>query len=172
MRKILGHNSPVLRKKSKQVAKVTKEIQDLVGEMLEIMKVAKPKGIGLAAPQIGELLRIVVINFGEGDMAFINPEIVFAEGECVYKEGCLSVPGLYADIKRAQKVKFKCLNVKGKPVSGSAEGVLARVLLHEIDHLEGKLFIDYLEPGQEIELDDETVLPKDLEQKLLKGGKK
>lgn len=172
MRKILGHNNPLLRKKSRPVAKVNKDIQELIKAMLEIMKAAKPKGIGLAAPQIGELLRIVVVNIGDGDLAFINPEIITAEGECVYKEGCLSVPGLYADIKRPQKVKFRCLNIRGKPMIGNAEGVLARVLLHEIDHLEGKLFIDYIKPGQEIELDDETILPKDLEQRLLRGGEK
>lgn len=171
MKKILDCTNPVLRKKAKPVAKITKETMELVQEMLESLKHAKPKGIGLAAPQVGELVRIVVINFEGHNIVMINPEILSGEGEATYKEGCLSVPGLWADVKRPAKVKYRCVNMKGKKIEGEADGTLARVIQHEIDHLDGILFIDYLVPGQEIELDEEYPLPKDLADRLLKGSK-
>ncbi len=171
MRKILDCTSPVLRKKSRPVGKITKETVQLVHELIETMKHAKPKGVGLAAPQIGEMVRIIVINFEGNNIVMVNPEIVSGEGSAVYKEGCLSVPGLWAEVKRHAKVKYRCVNMKGKTVESEAEGMFARVLQHEIDHLDGILFIDYLQPGQEIELDEEYPLPKDLADRLLKGSK-
>ncbi|HOR47109.1 MAG TPA: peptide deformylase [Caldisericia bacterium] len=172
MRKVLDCDSPILRKKSKPITKIDDNLIELIKEMFVIMKTTAPKGIGFAAPQIGELIRLVVIDYGEGEMVFINPEILSGEGECIYKEGCLSIPGLWADIKRAEKVRFACTNLRGKRVEGEATGILARVLQHEIDHLDGKLFTDYIEPGQEIELDEGVTLPKRFQEKLMKGDKK
>ena len=166
MKKILDCDNPMLRKKAKPVAQVTPWINEVVKEMIESLKNSKPKGIGLAAPQIGELLRIIIVHVGEGILVMINPRILSSEGECLFKEGCLSIPGLFANISRPKKIKVRCLNLKGDPVTLDADDVLARVILHEIDHLDGKLFTDYIEPGQEIDLEDDAKMPESLERRL------
>lgn len=131
---------PVLREKSKPVTRVTPNIQKLIDDMADTMYDAE--GIGLAAPQVGILKRVIVVDVGEGLLGLVNPEVVLAEGEQTGPEGCLSIPGIQADVTRANHVIVKGLNRDGEPVAVDAEGLLARCLQHEIDHLDGVLFLD------------------------------
>lgn len=140
-RPILKIPDPALRKPAAPVEKVTKKTGLLVDDMLRIMRQAN--GVGLAAPQLGISQRVVVVApSGYKPMALINPKILKAEGEQIGQEGCLSIPGLYGDVRRAQYVEVEALDRKGDEVVLELEGMPARVVLHEIDHLEGILFID------------------------------
>lgn len=130
----------VLKEKAQPVAKIDRRIKKLVDDMFETMYAAD--GVGLAAPQIGVSARIVVLDVGDGPIELINPELVLTEGCEVGAEGCLSVPGIYGDVERYAKVTVEGLNRTGKKVRISGEGLLARALQHEIDHLEGILFIE------------------------------
>ena len=140
---ILTGDQPILRQQAKRVGKVDRSIQKLLDDMLETMRVAP--GIGLAANQVGRLLRLISVEVEETAYQLVNPEIVSSEGEAVIEEGCLSLPGYYADVRRPAKVAVKALTRNGKPVRINADGMLARVLQHEIDHLNGILFIDRLD---------------------------
>lgn len=139
---------PVLREIAKPVGHITEDIKRLAADMIETMRLAK--GAGLAANQVGVPIRLIVIETkekkGSKAMAIINPEIVQTESEEVAEEGCLSVPGFYEFIKRAKKVYAKGVDIEGAPVEIECEGYPARALQHEIDHLNGRLFIDYLSP--------------------------
>ncbi|MBN9502580.1 MAG: peptide deformylase [Armatimonadetes bacterium 55-13] len=136
----------VLRQKAAEVVKVARKHSLLIDDMIRIMKQAN--GIGLAAPQIGIGQRILVMApQGMRATGFINPVIVKAEGEQVGQEGCLSIPGLYGDVKRADFVVVEALDRKGRPVTYEFEGLAARVAQHEIDHLDGVLFIDKVDPA-------------------------
>jgi len=130
----------VLRKKSKKVEKIDERVQLLISDMIDTMYHAD--GVGLAAPQVGILKRIVVIDVGEGVIALINPEIVSQSGEEIDYEGCLSIPGVRAQVKRPANVVVKALDREGKEIEINGSGLLARALCHEIDHLDGILFID------------------------------
>lgn len=145
--KILYLPDPRLRERSKPVVTFDNKLQTLIEDMFETMYDAR--GVGLAAPQIGIGLRLSVIDV-EGDkknqIVIINPEIVASEGEKLFDEGCLSVPGAYDSVLRAEKVTVKALDRQGKPFEIKADGLLAECLQHEIDHLNGKLFIDLLSP--------------------------
>lgn len=147
IRKILTYPEPLLKELSTPVAKVDGEIKALISDMLETMYEAP--GIGLAAPQLGVLKRVIVldIEYREGErhpIVVINPEIVESSGETTYEEGCLSVPEYTAEIVRASEVTVKGLDGEGTPVSIEADGLLAIALQHEIDHLDGVLFVDRL----------------------------
>ncbi|KGG81113.1 peptide deformylase [Caloranaerobacter azorensis H53214] len=131
---------PILRKKSREVTEINDRIKILLDDMLETMY--KNDGVGLAAPQVGILKRVVVIDIGEGPIKLINPEIISMEGEVIDVEGCLSVPGETGEVKRPSKVKVKYLDENGKELIIQGTGLLARALCHEIDHLNGILFID------------------------------
>lgn len=168
MRKVVTIGEPVLRQKAKSVGKVTDDIKRLVAEMSYAMRNTRPKGVGIAAPQVGVGIRLIVIRTDGPDLCMINPEIIKKEGECVIKEGCLSVPGLWADVTRAEKITCRYKTLGEKKVEMEYEGAMARVILHEIDHLNGVLFIDYIKPGQEIELDDEFSMPEELIQRIMK----
>ena len=134
----------VLRQKSKRVSIIDGSIQRLIDNMLETMHSAG--GVGLAAPQIGTPLRVIVIGIPEEeDIALINPKVVRRRGDRLVNEGCLSVPGYIGQIKRAESVTVKGRDKKGKEVRIKADGLLAQALEHEIDHLNGVLYIDYLE---------------------------
>jgi peptide deformylase len=142
---ILHFPDPRLHTVAKPVAEVTGEIRQLVSDMAETMYAAP--GIGLAATQVNVHQRIVVIDISEdksGLMAFINPEILEKSGEQICEEGCLSVPGIYEKVTRAAKVRVRALNAKGEPFELEAEGLLAVCIQHEIDHLDGKVFVEYL----------------------------
>lgn len=130
----------VLRKKSRKVETIDKRILQLLEDMAETMY--KENGVGLAAPQVGILRRVIVIDIGDGLIKFINPEIVEQEGEELDVEGCLSVPDITGEVKRPYKVKVKGINEFGEEVEMKATGLLARAFCHEIDHLDGILFID------------------------------
>ena len=135
---------PVLRQKAKRVRTVDGSIKKLVGDMIETMHSAS--GVGLAAPQVGVSLRVIVIGIPEEeDIVLVNPQIVRRRGERLVNEGCLSVPGYVGQIKRAESVRAKGQGLDGKEIRIKAEGLLAEALEHEIDHLNGVLYIDYLE---------------------------
>ena len=148
LREILTEPNEILRQKSSKVEKVDKDIQKLMDDMLETMYAAP--GIGLAAIQIGVPKRIIVLDLAKKDepknpMYFINPEISNrSKNNSTYEEGCLSVPGQFAEIDRPDKCYVKYLDYYGQPKEIRAEGMLATCIQHEIDHLEGILFIDYL----------------------------
>ena len=136
-----------LRKKAKPVEAVTPEITRLVDDMLETMYAAP--GIGLAATQVNVQLRILVMDLSEeknAPLVLINPEVVSKEGTEESEEGCLSVPGFYEKVTRAESVHVRGLDREGNPVVMETSGLLAVCIQHEMDHLEGKLFVDYLSP--------------------------
>lgn len=130
----------VLKQQAVPVERIDKRIRTLLTDMAETMYEAN--GVGLAAPQVGESICVVVIDVGEGLIELINPTIIRKEGAVTDSEGCLSVPGIYGDVERAAKVSVEYLNRFGKRRRVTATGLLARCLQHEIDHLHGQLFID------------------------------
>ncbi|HVE80348.1 MAG TPA: peptide deformylase [Gemmatimonadaceae bacterium] len=138
--RVLG--DPILRQPTRAVAKMTDELRDLIDDMFETMGAAK--GIGLAAPQVGRGERIAVVDVEGARHALVNPEIVLREGSVRGEEGCLSIPEIYGEIERAERVVVRALDRDGRPFEVAAAELLARCLQHEIDHLDGKLFIDYL----------------------------
>lgn len=146
LRTIRKHGDELLRKRSKEVEVINERILTLLDDMAETMYDAD--GVGLAAPQVGILKRIVVIDVGEGLLKLINPVIISTEGSYVDSEGCLSVPGEQGEVERPYKVKVKALNEKGEEIIVEGEELLARALCHEIDHLDGVLFIDKVIKGK------------------------
>ncbi len=148
LRQILTEPNRILRQKSLKVEKVDKDLQKLMDDMLETMYAAP--GIGLAAIQIGIPKRVIVLDIARNDepknpMYFVNPEIAEkSKNNSIYEEGCLSVPGQFAEIERPDKCHIRYLDYHGNPQEIKAEGMLATCIQHEIDHLEGILFIDYL----------------------------
>ena len=153
--KIITSENPILRQKAKKVHRFDASMQKLVDEMFETMHAAH--GVGLAAPQIALSIRLFVAEYEENKVALFNPEIIKTEGEELGTEGCLSIPGYAGDnIRRATSVVVKGLDVRGKPVRVRAEGWYARVLQHEIDHLDGILFLDRLDRPEDLrEVTDE-----------------
>lgn len=150
--KVVKVGDPVLRQPTQPVTRITKRISRLIQDMFETMYAVD--GVGLAAPQVGVSRKIAVIDVGEGPIALINPKIVSGSGEDIDVEGCLSIPGKQAYVKRLAQVKVEALNEKGKPVQIEAEGLLARALQHEIDHLNGILFTDLVDEKDIIEGDE------------------
>ncbi|NCD07915.1 MAG: peptide deformylase [Negativicutes bacterium] len=132
--------NPVLRQVAAKVTKVDKKIKRLLSDMANTMYEAD--GVGLAAPQVGVSSRIVVIDIGEGVIEMINPEIICKEGTCINVEGCLSVPNFDGEVERSKSVKVKYQDRNGKPVVLDATDLLAIAVQHELDHLDGILFID------------------------------
>lgn len=154
--KVLRYPNPILKKKAKTVKKIDLHIRALIDDMEETMRATH--GIGLAAPQVGESIRVIIANIGEGVHVIINPKIVKKEGDQEFMEGCLSVPGVNGPVKRPLKVKVQGLDRNGSKIELEAEGLLAVVLQHEVDHLDGKVFIDripdpslikHIPPGEE-----------------------
>jgi len=141
---IVKIGDPVLRERAKPVKNITPNIIKLLNNMADTMYNAKI-GVGLAAPQIGISKRVVVIDIGEGLLELINPEILAGEGSSVDSEGCLSIPGMTGKVKRWEKVRVQALDRHGQRFEIEGKGFLARALQHEIDHLEGILFIDRAE---------------------------
>ena len=134
----------VLRQVAEPVRKINEDIRQLIKDMFETMYAEN--GVGLAAPQVGVSKRIVVIDVGDKEpFAMINPVLVRGWKEVTDQEGCLSVPGVYMPVKRFERVLVKGRNAKDKAVAIEAEGLLARALQHEIDHLDGKMFVDLVE---------------------------
>lgn len=149
IRKIITTENPILRQKAKKIHRFDPSLQRLVEDMFETMHSAN--GVGLAAPQIAQSIRVFVAEYEDRKVAVFNPEIVKAEGEERGPEGCLSIPGYVGEnIRRATKVLVKGQDVRGKPIRVNAEGWFARILQHEIDHLDGVLFIDRLDSPEDL----------------------
>jgi peptide deformylase len=144
---IIEYPDPRLKKVAARVAAVTPEIRKLVADMAETMYAAP--GIGLAATQVDVHKRVIVIDISEHKnelRVFINPELLSAEGEAECEEGCLSVPGYYDKVTRAARIRVRALDGNGAPFELDAEGLLAVCVQHEMDHLKGKVFVEYLSP--------------------------
>jgi peptide deformylase len=149
VRKIITTENPILRQKAKKVHRFDPSLQKLVDDMFETMHVSN--GVGLAAPQIAQSIRVFVAEYEGQKVAMFNPEIIKAEGEERGPEGCLSIPGYVGEnIRRATKVVVKGLDVRGKPIRVNAEDWFARILQHEIDHLDGILFLDRLDSPEDL----------------------
>lgn len=142
---ILHYPDPRLHQSATPVTEFTAQLKQLAEDMTETMYAAP--GVGLAAPQVNVHQRLIVVDVSEdknGLMVLVNPQIIAREGEQEYEEGCLSVPGIYGKITRAARVKVKAQDLEGAPFEVEADGLLAVCLQHEIDHLDGKVFVDYL----------------------------
>lgn len=150
----------VLRKKAQPVRVVDSLVAQLLEDMVETMMLNN--GVGLAAPQVGISKRIIVADVGDGPIRVVNPRIVERTGSVVGLEGCLSIPNVYGDVERAETVVVKGLDERGRPVTMEADGLLARVFQHEVDHLEGRLFID-------IATNIREVTPEELEEAEKEG---
>jgi peptide deformylase len=144
--KVRKYGDPSLRKSAVPIGDVTPELRRIIADMTETMY--DEVGIGLAAPQVGISLRLIVISDEDsrGVQALLNPAIVERGGEVTGEEGCLSIPGVFAPVTRAAWVKVEARSVDGQPITINARGLRARVLQHEIDHLDGVLFIDRVDP--------------------------
>ncbi len=144
LREIRLDSDPVLRKISKPVKEITDRTKILIEDMIETMYDAN--GVGLAAPQVGILRRIAVVDIYDdtGIKVLINPVIIEKDGKSIDQEGCLSVPGFVGEVERPAHIKIDYMNLEGKMCSMDAEGLLARAICHEIDHLDGILFVDKL----------------------------
>ncbi len=145
VRNILTDEDPLLRKTSREVSEITPRIETLVEDMLDTLY-ETGNGIGLAAPQVGVLRRVFVIDLQEDEdsqpLVFINPEIYETDGSQVNQEGCLSVPGRWGEVERPAHLRVRALNAKGEPFDMEATGLLATCICHENDHLDGILFTD------------------------------
>ena len=145
IRQVREMGDEILTKQCKPVPKMTLRTKILIGDMLETMY--EYHGVGLAAPQVGVLKQIVVIDVGEGPIVLINPEIIETSGEQTGEEGCLSVPGKWGIVTRPDHVKVHAYDQNMEPVELEGEGLLARAFCHEIDHLAGELYVDKTEDG-------------------------
>jgi peptide deformylase len=144
---IVKYGNPILTKKAEEITNLDKHIEELAQNMVDTMYAAP--GIGLAAPQVNESKRLITIDLSAGEdsqnlIILINPELISQEGEITYEEGCLSVPDINEKVVRPSRVIVKGIDLKGNEKIVEAEGLLARALCHEIDHINGKLFIDHL----------------------------
>jgi peptide deformylase len=145
IREVREIGDEILTKKCKEVTKMTLRTRVLIEDMLDTMY--EKFGVGLAAPQVGVLKNIVVIDVGEGPIVLINPEIIEADGEQTGEEGCLSVPGKWGIVTRPDHVKVRALNEEMEEFEIEGEGLLARAFCHEIDHLSGDLYVNKVEDG-------------------------
>ncbi len=147
IRTVREENDEILRKKSKEVEKIDERIKVLVDDMVETMH--KYNGLGLAAPQVGVLKRIVVIDLydDKGVIVLINPVIIKEKGKQIVEEGCLSFPNKFAKVERPEQITVEALNINGEKIKLTGKGLLAQALAHEIDHLNGELFMDKIIPG-------------------------
>ncbi len=164
---ILHYPDPRLRNEALPVEEVDLEIKTLVSDMFETMYDAP--GIGLASIQVNVPKRVIVVDVSEEHdqpLCFINPEIISKQGEEEMDEGCLSVPGYYETVQRAEKIRVKALNEQGEAFEMDADGLLAVCIQHEIDHLDGKLFVDYISPLKR------NRIRKKLEKDSKKSGRK
>lgn len=153
VRKILQSGDPILRKKSKPVVRFDKKVKDLIKDLIDTLSVQKdPEGVGLAAPQIGKNLQVFVANYAGFKKVIVNPKIVsISKTKAItgtkkkeILEGCLSLPNYYGPLKREKSLTLKYLNEKGEEVTEKFTGFNAQIILHELDHLEGILFVDRL----------------------------
>lgn len=156
VRKIVKHGDPVLLGEAKKVDEITDGVLMLIDDLIDTMREGETPGVGLAAPQIGERVAVAVAEpppehegsdaVYRGAIVLVNPEIVFASGREIIEEGCLSCPGVTAEVERPSTVIVKALDREGTPIKLEVSGALARIFQHEIDHLDGKFFFDHLNP--------------------------
>jgi peptide deformylase len=168
VREVITHPNEVLRRKARKVTEFGPDLQDLIDDMVETMREAP--GVGLAAPQVDVSLRVITVEFGDEEdpdippklYVVVNPEIIRPSMSTnVGTEGCLSIPGFVGDVERPEVVNIKGLNRFGKPVRIKAKGWLARIFQHEVDHLNGILFIDLAEKIYQVEDETAQVIPAD-----------
>ena len=143
--KVRRFGDPILRKKTEAVTVFDSELKGFVDHMIDTLY--EENGLGLAAPQVGDLRKIVIIDLSFGEeventLALVNPEILSKEGECIMEEGCLSIPGIFENVMRPEKIRIQYRDLDGVVREIDAEGLLARIIQHEVDHLEGILFVD------------------------------
>lgn len=156
IRQVREIGDDILRKQSKPVTKMTLRTRILINDMLDTMY--EEEGVGLAAPQVGILKQIVVVDIGDGPFVLINPEIIESSGEQTGDEGCLSVPGKVGTVTRPNYVRVRCLNEDMEKIEIEGEELLARALCHEIDHLKGIMYVDKVEGGlREVVYDEDTM---------------
>lgn len=154
IRNLRTEGDPILRKISKEVKEITPKVHELIDDMLETMYEAN--GVGLAAPQVGVLKRIVVIDIGDGPLVMLNPEVIKKSGTQTGDEGCLSVPGKAGQVTRPNEVTARFMGEDGEWYEVDATELLARAICHECDHLEGKLYVDLVEGElHDVAYDDE-----------------
>jgi len=152
--KLQKYGSPILREKAMPISKVDDDVRELVENMIETMYAEG--GVGLAAPQVGVSKKIIIIDTEEkGVIVLINPVIIKREGETKEEEGCLSVPGVYSTVRRSSTITVEALDLDENKIRITQEGFLAIALQHEIDHLEGYLFIDRLSPAKRLMIKDQ-----------------
>ena len=158
---IIFEDNPILRRPSLPVTQISNDILTLIDNMFDTL--GEANGVGLAAPQVGENVRVIIVDTQQKKskpFALINPEIIHAEGEQVYEEGCLSCPGLSGNVKRAAKITVLGLTPQGKEIKIDAEKLLAVILQHEIDHLDGILFIDRLDEEEKKKVEKQRKVRK------------
>ena len=160
--KVITYGNPVLRKKAKNIKSIDKDIVNLTDEMFKIMHTNVPQGIGLAAPQVGISIALFVYELDDERGVLINPKILEKKGKEIGEEGCLSVPGIFGPVARAKEIVVTALNLKGKKITINAKGLKARVIQHEIDHLKGILFTDYIDDISKLEIEEGYELPDKL----------
>jgi peptide deformylase len=166
VREIILIGNPILRKKSQPVKKVDKYIERLVDEMKKILLKSEIPAVGLSAPQIGELLRVIIYREEDKIHTIINPKILKKEGKIVIEEGCLSIPGVYGDVERANKILVSGISLTGKKIEIEKEGLPAVIIQHEIDHLDGILFIDRVKDIKTLRVEEGYKIPEELLNKV------
>ncbi len=164
--RVITYGNPVLRKKAKKVKNIDKTIIQLVENMFSIMHTNVPQGIGLAAPQIGIPMALFVYGLDDDEGVMINPKIVEKNGKEIGEEGCLSVPGVFGPVERAESIVVTALNIKGKKITARLSGLKARVVQHETDHLKGILFTDYIDDVSKLNVEEGYELPEKLIERL------
>ncbi len=162
MRDIVLIGNPILRKKSQPVKKVDRYIEKLVEEMKKTLLKSEIPAVGLSAPQIGELLRVIIYREDEKIHTLINPKILKKEGKIIIEEGCLSIPGVYGDVERANKILVSGVSITGKKIEVEKEGLPAVIIQHEIDHLDGILFIDRIKDIKTLRVEEGYKLPEEI----------
>ena len=156
--RVLHFGEEPLRTPSESVKEITDDIRRLVDDMFETMNEAK--GVGLAAPQVGVNVRLAIIDIGDNPLVLINPRIIKSSGKETCEEGCLSFPGLTEKVERAKKVVAEATNIDGARYEIEAEGLLARAIQHELDHLDGVLFIDRISKARKLQIKHELEMIK------------
>ncbi|MGB9749745.1 MAG: peptide deformylase [Caldisericia bacterium] len=166
MSKILTIGNPLLRKKSQPVKKVDKYIEKLVEELKRTLIKSEIPAVGLSAPQIGELLRVIIYRDNDKIHALINPKIIKKERKLVFEEGCLSVPGVYGDVERNERIYVQALTLSGKTIELIKEGLPSIIIQHEIDHLDGILFVDRIKDIKKLRIEEGYKIPEELLNKV------
>ena len=154
--RVLHYGEEPLREESQQIEEINDDIRRLVEDMFETMYAAN--GVGLAAPQVGKNIRLAIIDTGDDPLVFINPEIIKSSGKETCDEGCLSLPGLSEKVQRAARVVARATDLDGQDFEIEAEGLLARAIQHELDHLDGVLFIDRISKARKLQIKHELEL--------------